>query len=53
VPARDESHRGLVEPVEHGEEALAGHAEDRVGAVDDELVDEELAAVPAQSRASR
>ena len=33
-----------MEPVEDVEEALAGNAERKLGAVDDELVDEELAA---------
>ena len=35
----------VVEAVEHREEALARHREREVGAVDHELVDEELAAV--------
>ena len=48
-----EPDRRVVEAVEHREEALARNAEDRVGAVDDELVDEELAAVPAHSRCSK
>ena len=43
----------VVEAVEHREEALARDAEDGVRAVDDELVDEELAAVPAHSCCSR
>ena len=41
--------RRVVEAVEQREEALARDAEDRVGAVDDELVDEHLAAVAAHS----
>ena len=53
VTARDQADRRLVEAVEHGEEALARNAEHGVGAVDDELVDEQLAAVAAHSRSSR
>ncbi len=53
VTARDQADRRVVEAVEHREEALARHAEDDVGAVDDELVDEQLAAVAAHSRSSR
>ena len=43
---RDEADRRVVQGVEHGEVALAGHAECDVDAVDDELVDEELPAGP-------
>ena len=54
VAARDQADRRVVEAVEHREEALARDAEDRVGAVDDELVDEQLAAVRgSQPSASR
>ena len=53
VAARDQADRRLVQAVEQREEALARNAEDGVGAVDDELVDEELAAVPAHSCCSR
>ena len=38
--------RGVVQRVEHGEVALARHAEEVIDAVDDELVDEDLAAGP-------
>ena len=42
VPARDEPDRGVVERVEHRQEALAGEAEREVRAVQRELVDEDL-----------
>ena len=47
VAAHDELHlvAHVVEAVQHREEALAGNAEREVGAVDHELVHEELAAV--------
>ena len=41
-----------MERVEHGEVALAGDAEGELGAVDDELVDEEPAARPHAARSS-
>ncbi len=44
VTAGDEPDRGVVERVEHREVALAGHPVTPVDAVNDELVDEELAA---------
>ena len=50
VTAGDEPDRRVVERVEHGEVALAGHAERQLDAVDDELVDEELTARPHESR---
>ena len=53
VPAGDEADRRLVEPVEQRDVALARDAERRVGAVHDELVDEQLSAVPAHSVRSR
>ncbi len=53
VAARDQADRRLVQAVEQREEALARNAEDGVRAVDDELVDEELAAVPAHSCCSK
>ena len=53
VAARDQADRRVIEAVEQREEALARNAEDGVGAMDDELVDEELAAVPAHSRRSK
>ena len=46
VAAGDEPDRGVVERVEHGQIALAGNAEGQLDSVDDELVDEELAACP-------
>ncbi len=48
MPAHDELHLLLhvVERVEDGQEALAGNRECEIGAVDDELIDEDLAAVP-------
>ena len=46
VAAGDEADRRVVERVEHGQVALAGHAEGDVHPVDDELVDEEPAARP-------
>ena len=49
VAARDQPDRGVVEAVEHREEALARDAEDRVRPVHGELVDEELAAVATHS----
>ena len=42
----------VVQGVEHGEVALAGHAEASVDAVDDELVDEDLSAGAAHVRRS-
>jgi hypothetical protein len=42
-----------VQPVEHREEALARHLEDRVGAVHDELVNEQLASVARHSGCSK
>src|SRR4029077_17978979 len=45
LAAGDESDGiGVVERVEHGQKALAGNAKHRVGAVDLELVDENLGA---------
>ena len=44
VAAGDEADRSVVERVEHGQVALARHAEGDVHPVDDELVDEEPAA---------
>ena len=44
VAAGDQPDRRVVEAVEDVEVALARHAERELGAVDDELVDEELAA---------
>src|SRR5260221_12571661 len=52
VAAGDQPDRRIVKTVEHSEEALARHAEHRVGAVHDELVDEELPAVPAHMERS-
>ena len=46
VTTRDEADRRVVERVEHGQVALAGHAEGEVHPVDHELVDEEPAARP-------
>ena len=46
VTAGDEPDRGVVERVEHGEVALTGNAVRHVDAVNDELVDEKLAARP-------
>ena len=53
VAAGDQPDRRVVQAVEHLEEALAGHAEDDVGAVHDELVDEQLAAAAAHRGRSR
>ena len=44
MAARDEAERPVDERVEHREVALAGHAEREVGALRDELVDEQLPA---------
>ena len=43
-PADGDLHRGVVQRVEHGEIALARHAEGVGGAVDQKLVDEDLPA---------
>ena len=48
-----EADRRVVERVEHREVALAGHAERDVGAVHDQLVDENLAAAAAHSSIGR
>ena len=55
VAAGDELDRSIVERVQHGQIALAGNAEGQLDPVDDELVDEELAARPhvRRSRCSR
>ena len=55
VAARDEPDRRVVERVEHGQVAFAGHAEGHVDAVHDELVDEDLPPVltSATSRCSK
>ena len=44
---------GVAQRVEHGQVALAGDAEQQVGAVDAELVDEDLPAAAAHSGSSR
>jgi hypothetical protein len=44
VPAGDQPHGCVVKAVEKVDVALAGHAEHELRPVDDELVDEQLAA---------
>jgi hypothetical protein len=46
LPAHDETDPRITEGVERGEKALARNAEDRVDAVDAELVDEDPASRP-------
>ena len=46
----DESHGCVAQRVEHRQVALAGDAECEIGAVQDELVDEDLPAAPAHGR---
>ena len=57
VPAGDQPDRCVVEPVEDVEETLARDAVGKLGAVHDELVDEQLAApagrLPLHSSCSR
>ena len=51
VARGDEPQRAVVQGVEDGEVALAGHAEGQLGAVQHELVDEDLAAGAAHRAA--
>ena len=53
VAARDEADRRVVQRVEHGQVALAREAEREVGAVQLELVDEDLAAGPHSGTSRR
>ncbi len=53
VAAGDEADRGVVEGVEHGQIALAGHAVGHVHPVHDELVDEEPAAASSRQVEAR
>jgi hypothetical protein len=53
VPADHVAEVGVAQRVEHRQVALAGDAEEAVGAVDPELVDEDLAAAARHNGCSR
>ena len=52
VAGDDQSQRGVVQRVEHGEVALARDAEGQLGAMDGELIDEDLASGAGHVRTS-